>query len=282
VARILVTGASGLIGRRVTAMLRTGGDDVVTLARRAGPGVDRVCDLLDPVQVDASIRAIRPDVVVHAAWETAHGTYWEDESNLAWTAATLLLARHAAEAGATAFIGVGTCAEQPGPLPPTLYGIAKTSARDVLIAWGPARPLRVAWASLFFVYAEDEPPNKLIASAARAFRRDTPFVVRSPDDEFDFVHADDAAAAIAFLATHPLAGRFDVGTGTAVRVEAVVRNLAGLTGGRVEIAPTAEPAPRRAVADCAPLAAHGWQSRVQLDEGLSRFVSGALPPASTR
>lgn len=45
---ILVTGATGLVGRHVTHLLRARGTPVVAHARRPGPGIDWVADLSDP------------------------------------------------------------------------------------------------------------------------------------------------------------------------------------------------------------------------------------------
>ncbi|OBG93800.1 hypothetical protein A5697_03735 [Mycobacterium sp. E3251] len=63
---ILVTGASGFVGRHVTGLLRSRGAQVVTHARRAGPEIDWVADLADP---EAFLDPMRFDVaaVVHCA-----------------------------------------------------------------------------------------------------------------------------------------------------------------------------------------------------------------------
>ena len=57
-ARVLVTGASGLIGRGAVRALLAAGHEVVTLGRAAGdgPGTRAIaCDLLDPAATDRAL-----------------------------------------------------------------------------------------------------------------------------------------------------------------------------------------------------------------------------------
>jgi nucleoside-diphosphate-sugar epimerase len=272
-----VTGAGGLLGRRTASILRAAGADVVGVARRPAEGVDRLADLLDPQSLDDCVRAVRPATVLHLAWVTAHGAFWSDSTNLDWTAATLRLAARAAEDGARAFVGVGSCAEQPGPLAPSLYGVAKTAARELLTAWGPGRSLRIAWAKLFYVYAEDEPATKLITSAARVLHGGGTFSVSHPDDVLDFIHADDAAAALALLATAPATGAIDVGTGIGRRVEDVLWLLAqSAQRGQLRLEPEPHQPPLHVVADVHPLRQLGWTPRVDLAESLRRSLAALV------
>jgi 2-alkyl-3-oxoalkanoate reductase len=66
--RVLVAGATGVVGTRIAAQLVGLGHDVAGLSRtgRPLPGVDMVaCDVLDRDQVRAVMRSKAPDVVVH-------------------------------------------------------------------------------------------------------------------------------------------------------------------------------------------------------------------------
>jgi 2-alkyl-3-oxoalkanoate reductase len=66
--RVLVAGATGVVGTRIAARLVALGHEVAGLSRtgRPLPGVDMVaCDVLDSAQVRAVVRSKAPDVVVH-------------------------------------------------------------------------------------------------------------------------------------------------------------------------------------------------------------------------
>jgi len=66
--KVLVTGASGFIGRHVAAALE-GDPDVVVIrsARTAHPGIDVQADLADADAARRLVGEVQPDVIVHAA-----------------------------------------------------------------------------------------------------------------------------------------------------------------------------------------------------------------------
>lgn len=66
--RVLVAGATGVLGGPLLERLRARGHQVTAMVRAAAgapPGGTVVADGLDPVAVTAAVRAARPDVVVH-------------------------------------------------------------------------------------------------------------------------------------------------------------------------------------------------------------------------
>lgn len=73
-SRVLVTGATGLLGSRLVVHLSSLGHEVTganrhpPAAESASPRVGlRACDLADPTQVTALFEAVRPELVIHAA-----------------------------------------------------------------------------------------------------------------------------------------------------------------------------------------------------------------------
>src|SRR4051812_30700515 len=62
--KVLVAGASGVIGRPLLPLLESAGHEVVGLARTSRPGVLAV-DALDRSAVAAAVREVAPDAVVN-------------------------------------------------------------------------------------------------------------------------------------------------------------------------------------------------------------------------
>src|SRR5262249_52673888 len=93
-ARVLVTGASGYVGRQTLAPRARLVFEVHGPARRplAEPGCRwHALDLFDASALAAAIDSIRPSHLLHLAWATEHGRFWADPANDSWRAATLAL-----------------------------------------------------------------------------------------------------------------------------------------------------------------------------------------------
>jgi nucleoside-diphosphate-sugar epimerase len=79
--RIFVAGATGVVGRRVVALLAGAGHEVTGMTRRAesAPGLRAsgaepiVCDVFDAVALADAVRRARPEVVVHELTDLAAG-----------------------------------------------------------------------------------------------------------------------------------------------------------------------------------------------------------------
>ena len=115
--RVLVTGGTGFIGKHVTAALLDRGCEVRVVGRSKCPAkLDAraeylSADLIDPQNSMAPLFLQKPDMLVHLAWETRHGHFWQAPENLLWASASLRLLHAFAAQGGKRVICAGSCME---------------------------------------------------------------------------------------------------------------------------------------------------------------------------
>jgi nucleoside-diphosphate-sugar epimerase len=199
-------------------------------------------DLLDHRARVQMLDSADAQAIVHCAWMTEHGAYWNAPENLDWVGATLSLAREGYARGAKRFVGVGTCAEydwtagealseNTTPIKPaTLYGVAKDAARRTLEAFAQVSDLSFAWARVAMLYGAGEHKDRFVASLARALVRGEPAKMSSGKAVRDFLDARDVGAAIAAVALARATGAVNIGSGQPVSLLHVGETLARLAG----------------------------------------------------
>ena len=287
-SRVLLTGATGFIGRHAVAPLVAAGHDLhAVTSRKNRPEGDGVtwheADLLASADVVAELE---PELLVHLAWYVEPGRFWTAPENVRWLEASLRMLRAFADRGGRRAVIAGTSAEydwrSPAerlderltPLrPATLYGASKHALHSVAERLAEQAGFELAWGRIFFVYGPGEPPGRLVPSVGAALLAGEPVPTTSGEQVRDFMHVEDVAAAFAALADSEVTGPVNVASGEAVTVRAIVEELAAAAG-RPELPrhgalPDREGDPPRLVADVARLRDEvGFSPRIGLAKGL--------------
>jgi len=244
--RILVTGASGFIGRQVLGALHGKGVPVHAVARRRTADASfctwHEADLLAPGAAGDLIGHIQPTHVVHLAWCVEHGRFWTDPANLDFVAATLALARACAAHRVVRFVATGTCYEYDWPEQAncsetttnlaghSLYDISKDACRRTLDRFFELQNIEFAWARLFFLYGAHETASRLVASLARSLVNGEPALCSAGRAIRDFIDVRDAGHALAAVTLSTAVGPINIATGVAVTVADVATTLGRLAG----------------------------------------------------
>lgn len=287
-----MTGATGFIGRQALSALGSTGYEVHAVSRRSRVDDDVVwhrADLLQDNDLRDLLLDIRPKVVLHLAWCVEHGTFWTSHDNLDWAAATLRMVRAARDAGVRRFIGAGTCYEYDWPdkspcaedITPitnhTIYDAAKDGVRRTLEAFCRQCEMEFAWARVFFAYGAYEPPNRLVASVARALLAGKPAKCSSGMAVRDFMDVRDVGAAISAVSVSNAQGAVNIGSGEGISIRQVALKLGELSGRpeliRIGARPDRADEPPYIVADATKLVSSiGFSPRYNLSRGLTEAL----------
>lgn len=290
--RILVTGGAGFVGSTIADALRAAGDDVVVVDDLASgdranvsAGIELVvADIADHDQLLGVLGDRRFDAIVHCASKTkvvesmakpelyrrviVQGT----AGVLALAAATGARRLVNFSSGGVAYGETPVCATEESPVAPiSPYGIHKIAA-EALVAAARVSSLTLRPANIYGPRQRTDLEGGVIAIFIGRWRSGQPLVVRGPGTaERDYVYVGDVADAVRAALDREVTGVYNIGTGVATSVNALVAAMARVLGPPPGIVHEALPAvelerscvdPGKAARDL------GWHPRTSLAEGL--------------
>jgi nucleoside-diphosphate-sugar epimerase len=303
--KVLVTGANGFVGKHVRHAIVASGKTFIGLGHAVRseegsilrePGEQVPMELTDLEALIGRLRAIRPNVVIHAA------AYGVQVGQLDWAKSfdsnvvtSLNVVEAAAAAGVARVIHLGTSQEygtregvlrEDGPLDPqTPYGATKASA--FYLCRQRARELGVHWIELrpFLTFGPGEHAEKLFPSLIVPLLRGEVPAMSGGEQVRDVVYIKDLVSGIlaAIEAELPAGAAINLGCGEGRTLKSLAEGLLTLfPGGQIAFGarPYREPEVWHQVADtrlCRSLL--GWGPSIPMQQALEETVAyyrGAL------
>jgi len=272
--KVLVTGATGFVGRHLVGALLARGCEVRAVARNAEtaatmPWINAVEFIAADIHADdLNIAALTDgvDALAHLAWPGLpnYRALFHFEHNLM---ADYRFIKGAVEAGVSQVLVTGTCFEygmQSGPLsehtapqPSNPYGLAKNTLRLFLENLQQVQPFTLQWARLFYLYGEGQNPNSLLAALDRAIDAgDDSFNMSAGEQLRDYLAIETAAGYLAAIVQQrEFDGVINCASGQPVSVRALVEQRLSERGASIHLNlghypyPTHEPMAFWGVAD---------------------------------
>lgn len=292
--KVLLTGANGFIGRYVLAILQHQGIDVVTLGRAPAanfPQVEHIsADLLTVSNLLPLLNNVEATHLLHLAWYTEHGEFWDSKLNFLWVDATRRLVESFCLAKGQRVIVAGTCAEYDWsygycqedntPLnPSTLYGTAKDVTRRLVMAICNQNQTSCAWGRVFLTYGTGENKKRLIPSLIDAFQYKTePFSVNA-DVYRDFLHVSDVAEGFVALLHADSSGAYNISSGQPLQLKNLIIELAKSLNKDpdliLSLAIERKNEPPFLIGENSKLKQLGWNKSLEISQGLEYLIQEA-------
>ena len=285
--RVLVTGAAGFLGWNLVEYLLSHDFFVEAVVRpnslrnvRLLPHPHmRIVPLAMEETVHLSEYVTEPcDYAVHLAWDARRMDFAAQRVSLT---ATLDLVEALGEVGCRRFLGIGSQAEYGvtndlmeetrAPQPATPYGAAKVAALHLTHQRAAQLGMDWVWGRVFSVYGMYEPESTLLSYLARTLRSGETPQMTAGTQLWDYLHASDAAAAMAALLLRGRNGEvYNIAHGDVRPLRSFSEEMRDILAPTAQIAyGTSERPPTSMRPSVEKIQTHtGWRARVKFADGV--------------
>jgi nucleoside-diphosphate-sugar epimerase len=240
---VLVTGATGFIGRFTLPLLLERGYKVYGVTFQGENGFrDGVywlkADMCQTDDVKRVVQEAKASHLLHFAWITEPGVYWNSPENTQWLECGKLLAREFGEECGKRAVFAGTCAEydwahsqlheDKTPLTPhTLYGETKLNLSRKLGEISLEQGWSSAWGRIFLVYGPYEGQNRFVPAVIKSLLKKEKGKYSSGTQVRDFLYVKDVADAFVTLLESEEVGEFNISSGQGISLIDFAKKISG-------------------------------------------------------
>ena len=236
---VFITGCSGAVGSRLTLLLLKSGYKVRGV-RGSKPckvmDKNHFCEELNLLSTATSLNLVdfKPDILVHTAWITTPGVFWESPMNDQWVKASKKLIKEFVQSGGKYLMVTSTCAEYSWETTIPISETSETSplsrygkSKLELLTWVRQQEIPFLWTRTFFQFGLDEPNGRLIPSIIDALLAGKNFEVKNSNDIRDFIFIEDVVQVLAKLIEKKYLGVINIGTGSGIDVRSISKLISG-------------------------------------------------------
>lgn len=301
--KVVITGATGAIGRSLINICIEAGYDVLAVVHRSSQRAGELssmahCEVLklDLDEYDNAIEEMQKqkldtenfELFFHLAWMAPFG---KDRDNLDLqldnVKAALSAVRFAKGLGCSTFIGTGSQAEygrvegmlsENTPVhPETGYGITKLCAGQLTRLSCNQLGLKHIWCRVLSVYGPYDRDQTLISTAVIKMMANEETEFTPCDQMWDYIYSDDAARALLLMAQKGSHGKtYVLGSGEVYPLREFIEQIATITNYTQEIGFGKRPYNDNQVmylqADIEDLSKLGFAPQISFSEGIRRII----------
>jgi dTDP-6-deoxy-L-talose 4-dehydrogenase (NAD+) len=250
--KILVTGASGFVGRHVLRNLLDKQITVRAIVRTGKEIFFKNKNLkLELVTTDDLFKENNDwfveqckgiDIIIHLAWFVKHEKYLESIKNIDCLLGSLRFAQAAIKAKIKRFVGIGTCLEYDlsagalsinTPLNPlSLYAYTKVALYKELSREFSERSVEFCWGRLFYLYGEGEDKRRLVPYIHNKLSKGETVELTNGNKILDYLNVSEASRVIAEIALSYKQGPFNICSGKPITIKELAEQIADIYGRR--------------------------------------------------
>ena len=300
---VIITGATGCVGRFLLKVCIDAGYEVLAVVHRESPRSSELdsipqCHVLR-LNLDEYDNAFNEltnqglsqkdyEIFFHLAWMAPFG---KDRDNLFLQLknieAALSAVQFAASLGCSTFVGIGSQAEygrvqgilspDTPTFPETGYGITKLCAGQMTRLSCEQSGLKHIWCRVLSAYGPYDRPQTIIRTAVTDMMQNLETEFSPCEQMWEYIYAEDAARAILLSAQKGEHGRiYMVSSGETRRMKDFIKDISLLTGYTKEIGFGKRPYNDKQVmhlqSDISSLEALGFSRRYSFNDGIQKMI----------
>jgi nucleoside-diphosphate-sugar epimerase len=244
--KILLTGATGFVGRQVLDALQKKDVELVLVVRsgsekkiQSNKSISQIIfsDDIFSESIQWWEKAFQNiDIVIHMAWFVEPGKYLHSEHNIDCYKGSVKIAKGSINSKVKRFISIGTCFEYElsssaltinSPLNPlTPYAQAKVKLYKKLSSLLPENNIEFAWCRLFYLYGEYEDQRRFVPYLRSQLKIGKIAKLSSGKQIRDFMDVSEAGHAIADVALSKIKGAINVCSEKPISIRELAENIA--------------------------------------------------------
>lgn len=249
--KVLITGASGFIGTHLINLLDRHDKYKIYAIYNQKKSITRLkntiwckLNLFNCDEVELLIKEIQPTHIIHLAWYTEHGKFWNSEKNEDWMNASIKLFQIFKTYGGKRFISAGTkaeyfdgeflddyqdstfeCYELDKPNPDTVYGEYKNLLHMELNEIDKKGNRSLVWTRIFDTYGPYENEKKFCSYVIKNCINQKKITCNNPQLGMDFLHVQDIANAFKFIIDGDFLGIINISSGSSNTLEYISKYI---------------------------------------------------------
>lgn len=289
--KILLTGATGFIGRHVVSELIERGYEVFAPSNSVSlpetKGLTQIkLDLLNTEAVEKFLQEQKFENLIHLAWYTGPKCHSSD-LNLDWTSLSINLLKSFQKYGGKKVLMAGTVSEYDFtygylkedliPLTnPSLYGKCKSSLYQISSTFAKQTGMDFKWARIFNLYGPYEKKSRLMPAVICSILNNEDVKVSTCLKTQDYLHVFDTASGIVQFFESDVQGAVNISSGTPQNLKEIVEKIAELMDykGRILYGAIPTSFDDKFVVGCNDKLVNevGWTQKYSLEEGLKQTI----------
>lgn len=231
--KVLVTGATGLIGKELAKPLHQAGFEVYAITideNNPNNGIHWLKgNLFDENSIKSIMEEVKPEYLLNMAWCTT-GDYLKSDTNYEFLNAGINLLKHFKNNNGKRAIFAGTCFEYKFKNEPlketdeldsdkTVYTFCKNKLHEIADYFCQINNISFGYGRIFYVYGENEDKTRLTGMITDKLSRNEEVIIKSGSLIKDYMYSKDIANAFVKFLESDVKGTVNICTGKPISIK---------------------------------------------------------------